>query len=157
MATARARQYDTESLARAGALVAVCTLVLTASFVGLVALLSAAAPGVGTRLPLYVLGTAGAFVTAIVFLEARHLDGERIITTAGLLAVGTFVFATLSGEGLMYVVRNPGELVASQMAFYFLAAGMIATGVGYWAINHWDELGVTKGIGPRSASRSFRR
>jgi hypothetical protein len=155
MATARARQYDTESLARAGALVAACTLVLTASFVGLVALLTGSAPGVGGRLPLYVLGTAGAFVTAIVFLETKRLDGERIITAAASLALGTFVVATLSGEGVMYVVRNPGELVASQMAFYFLAAGMIATGVGYWAINHWDEFALSRDFGPRS--RSFRR
>jgi len=155
MATARAGQLDTESLARAGALVAACTLILTASFVGLVALLSASAPGVSGRLPLYVLGTAGAFVAAILFLEAQRVDGEQVITAAGSVAVATFIFATLSGEGAVYVLRNPGELVASQLVFYFLAAGMIATGLGYWAINHWNELALSTDLG--TPSRSFRR
>jgi len=153
MATARARRFDRESLARAGALVAGCTLVLTASFVGLVALLSAQAPGVGTRLPLYVLGTAGAFVGSILVLETRRSDGETIIAGAGAVAVGTFVFATLSGEGVVYAMQNPGQLVASQLIFYFLAAGMIGTGLGYWGIQHWQELAVA----PGSGSTGFRR
>ena len=57
------------------------------------------------------------------------------------LSVRTIVL-TLGGEGLLHAVRNPGALVTSHLLFYFLAAGMIATGFGYWAINHWQELSI---------------
>lgn len=154
MATARARQVDAESLGRAGALVAVCTLVLTASFVGLVALLSGKAPGISGRLPFYVLGMATAFVGTIVLFETQGHDGRTIIATAGSVALGAFILLTLGGEGAMHVWRNPGQVVASQLLFYFLAAGMIGTGLGYWGVNHWQELSIAR---KRGGSSGFGR
>jgi redox-regulated HSP33 family molecular chaperone len=142
MATARGRRFDAESLGRAGALIAVCTLVLTASFVGLVALVSGEAVGLSERLPAYVLGMATAFVAAVLLAETQGLDGRAVLGTAGGVALGTLVVLTLGGEGLLHTVRNPETLVTSHLLFYFLAAGMIATGVGYWAINHWGELSI---------------
>lgn len=140
MARNRARQFDREALARAGALVAGCTLVLTASFVGLVALVSGAAVGVVDRLPLYVLGMASAFVGAIVVFEMEGEDGGRVLLIAGALALTTFLVTLLSGEGIVHALRHPGQVIASQLLLYLLAAGMIATGLGYWVGQHWQEL-----------------
>lgn len=158
MATAHRQRFDKEALGRAGALVAVCTLVLTASFVGLVALLSGQAPGVSDRLPLYVLGMATAFVGTILLFEAQGIEGKTIMATAGSVALGTFIFLTLGGEGVVHIVRNPGQVVASQLLFYFLAAGMIGTGLGYWGIQHWQELAFTRSGGAGTGStRRFSR
>jgi len=140
---AREPRVDRESLVRAGALVVACTFLLTASFVGLVALLSGQAPGIGSRVPLYVLGMAGTFVAVILVLEAQRVDGETVLASAGGLAFTTFLATTLSGEGIVFALRNPGVVVGSQFLFYFLAAGMIGTGLGYWAVNHWQELPVS--------------
>lgn len=142
MATAQARGFGRTDVARAGALVTSCTIILTASFVGLVALLSGRAPGVSVRLPLYVLGLAAAFVAAILALENRGHDGWTVLHLAATISVYGFILAVLGGEGVMFIVRHPGELVASQLLFYFLAAGMIATGFGYWGIHHYGELPV---------------
>ena len=151
MSMARRRRFDAESLGRAGALVAGCTLVLTASFLGLVALVSGEAVGLSDRLPVYVLGMATAFVGSVLVAETRGLDGRGVIGAAGATALGTFVVLTLGGEGVLHAVRNPEALLTSQLLFYFLAAGMIATGFGYWAINHWQELSI------RSRKSSFKR
>lgn len=140
MATANRNRFDTEAVGRAGALVAVCTLVLTASFVGLVAIVSGQVADISLRLPAYVLAMAAAFVGTIVLLEAQQYDGPTIIVSAGTVALGTFATVTLGGEGVVYAVRNPEQVVASQFLLYFLAAGLIGTGLGYWGIKHWQEL-----------------
>jgi hypothetical protein len=150
MAMAQRRRFDAESIGRAGALIATCTLVLTATFLGLVALVSGEAAGLSDRLPAYVLGMATAFVGAVLIAETQSLDGRTVIVGAGGVALAAFVVLTLGGEGLLHAVRNPGALVTSHLLFYFLAAGMIATGFGYWAINHWGELSI------RSRQSSFR-
>ncbi|MFB6082902.1 MAG: hypothetical protein ABEJ94_01490 [Halorientalis sp.] len=142
MAMAQRQRLDAESIGRAGALIAVCTLVLTATFLGLVALISGEAAGLSDRLPAYVVGMATAFVGAVLIAEAEGFDGQTVIVGAGAVALGTFVVLTLGGEGILHAIRNPGALVTSHLLFYFLAAGMIATGFGYWAINHWGELSV---------------
>jgi len=138
---------DAESLGRAGALVACCTLALTASFVGLVALLSGQAPGVTDRLPVYVLGAATAFVGTILLFEVQGHDGRTVIATAGSVAIAAALVLTLGGEGVIHAIRHPEQVVASQLLFYFLAAAMIATGLGYWAVNHLDEFAVGPGGG----------
>lgn len=145
MATARGSQYGRRELGRAGALIVGCTLLLTATFVGLVALVTGQAAGLGVRLPVYVLAMATAFVGSILILEAEYRDGRTIIATAGLLALGTFVVATLAAEGVVHAIEHPAQLVASQMLFYFLAAGLIGTGISFWVANHWQELGVDVG------------
>jgi hypothetical protein len=151
MAMAQRRRFDAESIGRAGALIAGCTLVLTASFLGLVALVSGEAAGLSDRLPAYVLGMATAFVGSVLLAETQGLDGRTVIVGAGGVALAAFVVLTLGGEGLLHAAKNPGALLTSHMLFYFLAAGMIATGLGYWAINHWGELSI------RSSKTGFGR
>lgn len=130
---------DTEYLARVGVLVGACTLVLTASFVGVLALINGS-PGLGARLPAYVLAMAVAFVATVLFTEQRVSDGLDIIATAGAVALGAFVVVTLGSEGVIYAVEDPDGVLASQLLLYFLAAGLIGAGLGYWGVRHWQEL-----------------
>jgi hypothetical protein len=129
-----------ERLVRTGGLVVGCTAVLTASFVGLAALLTGASEGVAGRVPLYILAMAVAFVASVVGLEEALSGPRRVIVTAAIVALAGFVFVTLSVEGLVHAVAHPGRIVASQLLAYFLAAGLIGTGVGYWGLNHWREM-----------------
>jgi hypothetical protein len=131
---------DREVFARIGVGVVLSTLALTASFVGLLALLTGEAVAVGSRLPLYVLAMAVAFVVVIVRSELRNRDGRVVLATAGSVSVGTLVLVTLAGEGLVYAAREPDAVVASSLLFYFLAAGLIATGLGFWGARHWREF-----------------
>ena len=74
MATSRDPLFDRGRLVGTGPLVAAiggCTLVLTAVFVGVVALVSGETAGLVERLPLYVLASAVAFLA--VLLVASHL------------------------------------------------------------------------------------
>lgn len=149
MATARGRRFDREALGRAGALVACCTLALTASFVGLVALVSGQAVGAGDRLPFYVLTMAAAFVVAIVLFETFGHDGRTVLASAVGVAVATLLLVGLGSEGFIHAVRHPQQVIASHLVFYFLAAAMLATGFGFWAVQHWQELRVDVRSGSR--------
>jgi FtsH-binding integral membrane protein len=130
-----------ESLRLVG-VVGVSTLVLTASFVGLLSVVAGGNEGMSGRLPLYVLVMAVAFVGTIVLAEQRRRtsNARTVITGAGSLAGLVFVVVTLSGEGVVYAARNPSQVVASELSLYFLAAGLIATGLGYWGLRHWGEF-----------------
>lgn len=130
----RARQESV--LGRVTAFVVACTAALTLSFIGLVAFATGSTPAVIDRVPYYVLGSAVLFVAAIVGLEQRRRDGRSIITTAATIAAVGFVFLTLGGEGVLYAARNPGEALAAQQFLYFVAAGLIGTGIGYWGTRH---------------------
>lgn len=143
------RRQSPAFLVRAGALVAGSTLVLTAGFVGLVALATGEATGVTARLPAYVLAMAVTFVATVILLEERRRGGETVLLTAGGLALAGFAVVGFGGEGITYALRYPDRIVASQLLFYFLAAGLIATGLGYWGARHWRELANT---GIRSGS-----
>jgi hypothetical protein len=125
---------------RIGLGVVVSTLALTASFVGLMALLTGDAVGLGSRIPLYVLTMAIAFVLGVVLLELRDRPGRLVLGGATGLSIGVLVLVTLAGEGFVYAAREPTEIVASTLVFYFLAAGLIATGLGYWGARHWREV-----------------
>jgi hypothetical protein len=129
-----------ESLARVGALVAGCTLVLTAAFVGVVALVSGLSPGLNTRLPVYVLVMAGSFVGTLLVVERRRRDGRQIIVTAAGVGTAAFVLVALAGEGLSYAAANPTEVFDPTLILYLLAAGLIGTGLGYWGVRHWREF-----------------
>ena len=139
--------------ARLGGVVLASTLVLTAAFVGVLALVSGGNDGVGGRLPGYVLAMAVAFVGFVVAAEQRiddrpgPVDGRRVIVTAGGFALTVFVTVALSGEGVVYALRNPGRVVASEVFLYFLAAGLIGTGLGYWGLRHWREF-AARSVGP---------
>jgi len=134
------RRWGKATLARAGIFVAVSTVALTAAFLGVVGLLTGEVTGLTERLPFYVLVTALAFVGAIVVLEEGRNEALQVLVIAGLGGVFTFLLVTFGGEGLTFLLQNRAEVVASQLLFYILAAGLIGTGLGYWALNHWSEL-----------------
>ena len=137
---------DRGRAARLGGVVLASTLVLTAAFVGVLALVNGGNDGVGGRLPIYVLAMAVAFVAFLFAAEqrlerrSRSVDGRRVIVTAGGFAVTVLLAVALSGEGVVYAVRNPDQVVASEVSLYFLAAGLIGTGLGYWGLRHWREF-----------------
>jgi hypothetical protein len=131
-------EYD--YLGRMGALVVVCTAVLTASFLGLVALGSGVATDVMARVPGYVLVLAATFVAGVVLLEESRADGTTVLVRATAISLVAFVVVSLSVEGTIYALANPDDAFGSQLLFYLLAAGLIGTGLGYWGLRHWREL-----------------
>lgn len=140
MAYSRRNMTDQTFLARVGALVVGCTAVLTLSFFGIVAILTGDAAGIGTRLPFYALGMAAVFVAAVVGLEQRRREGRAVLAAASLLAVGGGLLLTLGGEGVAYAGRNPEQVLGSGHVLYLVAAGLIATGIGYWGLHHWRDV-----------------
>lgn len=128
---------------RLGALVVACTAVLTLSFVGLVSLATGDAGNVGGRVPYYVLGTALSFVGTILVVDGPSRDGRAVLIVAGSVAGATFVLLSLGAEGLRYAIQNPETVLVSRSGLYLVAAGLIGTGVGYWALRHWRELART--------------
>jgi hypothetical protein len=147
MQTRRNRQQDA---ARVGALVAGCTAVLTASFLGLASLLTGPPPGLAGRIPFYVLAMAVAFVASVVGFEERlhSTKAAATIRAAAAVAAASLLVVTLASEGLVHAVQHPGEVVASQLLVYFLAAGLVGTGLSYWGVNHWRELARQVSVGP---------
>jgi vacuolar-type H+-ATPase subunit I/STV1 len=136
----RNQRWSRNTLAQAGLFVVASTIALTASFLGLVGLLTGGVTGLADRLPFYVLVTAVAFVGAIVILEEEYREGARVLQLSILIAALTFVLATFGGEGASYLYQNRADVITSQLIFYILAAGLIGTGVCYWALRHRAEL-----------------
>jgi hypothetical protein len=126
--------------ARASGAVVASTVVLTASFVGVVSFLTSAATGVGARLPFYVLAMAITFAGTIFFLDEPTADGTRVIVATLGVSVASFVFTALSAEGFVYAIRFPERMLASNLLVYFVAAGLICTGLAFWALRHWREF-----------------
>ena len=139
------RSRDTDLLVQAGVFIALSTAVLTASFLGLVGLLTGGVTGLENRLPYYVLALALGFVGAILAFEREYQDGELIIRLAAIAAGLTFVLVGLSGEGIAFLVQQPASVVSSQSLLYFVAAGLIGTGLGYIGMRHWEDLAVSRG------------
>jgi hypothetical protein len=134
---------DRDEATRLAGVVVGSTLVLTATFIGVVALVSGGNPRLGTRLPFYVLAMALGFVAWVVASEQRYgkrADGRSVLGTAAATSLVVFVVVTLAGEGLVFASDNPGEVVLSELFLYFLAAGLIGTGLGYWGLRHWREF-----------------
>lgn len=134
------RDPDSTVYSRLGVFVVACTAALSLSFVGLVSLTTGGAGGVGGRFPFYVLGTAVAFVATILVVDGPRRDGRAVLVVAGTVAGATFVLLSLGVEGLLYAVNNPETVLVSSSGLYLVAAGLIGTGVGYWALRHWREL-----------------
>ncbi|MHB9288352.1 hypothetical protein ACKVMT_15085 [Halobacteriales archaeon Cl-PHB] len=141
------RQRSREVVAQAALFVVVATLALTAGFLGLVALLTGAVAGIQNRLPFYVLAMAIAFVGSILTLEGEFDAGREVLEIATLAAIVTALAVTLAGEGVAFSLQDPGRVFSSQLVFYFLAAGLMGTGLGYWGLRHWDEFVTTRGPG----------
>jgi FtsH-binding integral membrane protein len=120
--------------------VAVSTVFLTAAFFGVVAVITGSVTAFERRFPIYVLLSALAFVTVVLVLEDEEEPGAPILV--GTLLVGGMALLgfSLAGEGLLYARANPDQVAGSELLFYFVAAALICTGLGYWAIHHWREF-----------------
>lgn len=131
------RFVDREAFARTGPVIVVCTLALTATFVGVVGLVSGKAGGVVARFPLYVLAGAVVFVGALLVLEQSRHDGRTVLAGAALVGAVGFVLASLGTEGIVYALTYPDDVVASHLFVYLLSAAIIASGLGYWSVRNW--------------------
>lgn len=125
---------------RTGLLVGFSTLVLTATFVGLLAFIEGHVPGLDSRIPWYLVASALGFTTTILFLEQYHSDGRMIITSAAIVTVASLILLSLSVEGLLFAVDQPEKVFVSQLVLYFFAASLLSTGFGYWGLKHWREF-----------------
>lgn len=120
-------------------LVAGSTLLVTSSLVGILAITEGLTTGLGGRVPYYVLATALVFVTLLVALELELEDGSRIITTSVVVSVVALLVISLSVEGFLFGLEFPDRLLSNLLP-YFLAAGLISTGLIIWAVRHWREF-----------------
>lgn len=125
---------------RTGVLAGASTIVLTASFIGILAFMEGQLTGLSGRVPWYLVLAALVFTGTVVFLERNDADGSIIIGTALALALIAFALSMLTIEGVLYTAANPEEVFVSQLVLYLLAAGLVGTGFGYWAIKHWREF-----------------
>ena len=140
--------HDERFFARVFAIMIACTLVLTSSFVGILALISGEIEAPLGRAPWYLVFGAMIFVVTIVVLEAYGANGTEIIVTATVNGVLGVIIAGLTVEGILYVWQNPGDVIVSQLVIYFLAAGLLGSGIAYWALHHWREFAGNRGKSP---------
>lgn len=126
--------------------VVMSTLVLTAAFVGLLAVLTGSATGIGDRFPVYTLAMSIVFVVSLLVVERRRSGSLAILVTTIGIALAGFVIATLGGEGIIYTVRYPDRVLGSQLVVYFAAAGLICTGLGYWGLKYWRQFAQVQGL-----------
>ncbi len=127
------------SVLRASVAVFLSTIVVTMSFIGLLALLRADYSAIEGRLPFYLIIMGVVFVATILVLEYYGTGGQVIILTAVVIGGLSFVASLLSVEGLVYTIEHPERVIVDQLVYYFVAAGLICTGLGFWAVNHWRE------------------
>jgi hypothetical protein len=147
MALSRNRLRDTGVLARTGSLIGLCTAVLTAAFIGVLALVSGETAGAVGRLPLYVLASAVVFVATLLASDGRGTDGITALVRAAVAGVGGFVLLALDVEGIIYAVTNPDAVVASHLFAYLLSAAIIASGLGYWSVRNWRDVSAAVSTG----------
>ncbi|MFB6094473.1 MAG: hypothetical protein ABEJ77_05995 [Halanaeroarchaeum sp.] len=130
---------DVGTVARAVVPVLASTVLLTAAFLGVLAVLTGSVEGFADRFPLYVLLMAIGFVAALFLLERPTLEGTQILVATLGLTVTIFVVVTLAGEGLTYALANPDEVLVSNIIFYLVAAALIGSGLAFWSVRHWRE------------------
>lgn len=116
------------------------TLILTSSFLGVLAIASREIEGFQSRIPWYLLLAALVFVATIVILENYGADGREILLTSLVSGVTGLTVGLLSVEGIIYTIRFPSDVFISRLVIYFVAAGLIGTGIAYWALRHWREF-----------------
>ena len=125
---------------RVGLPIVVCTAVLTLGWFGVLALATEQAPQLSLRVPVYVFGAAVTFVGAIVGLDRMRRDGPAILAAATGVSIVAFGVLLLGGEGALYLARHPDRVIESRLFLYLIAAGLVATGLGYWGVRHLDSL-----------------
>ena len=133
-------------LVRSVPVIVACTVALTFSFFGIVALATSATSGIAERLPFYAFGMAAIFVATIVFLDQKGFDGRAIIVAAFGSGVLSLVLLSLGGEGVVYVIENRQTVAQSNQFMYLVAAGLMTTGVSYWVLRHWQDLVDSSGM-----------
>lgn len=118
----------------------VSTCILTLDFLGVLSLLESGGEGFGSRLPFYLLSAAVFFVSSLFYLEGRFSRGAYILLSAvGFGGIGFFAVA-LAIEGVRFGITSPEKVLTESLIIYFLTAGLICTGLGYWVIQHWREF-----------------
>ena len=132
-------RWDEWIILRVALLIASWTLLLTASFVGLIAAISGEIQGFESRLHWYFGVTAVVFVATILLLELNDVDGKTIIIPAVMTGLLSFTLFFLAAEGVLFTMKNP-EIVAVSRLVIFLSAALVATGLTYWALRHWREF-----------------
>jgi len=139
----RRRRFDRETLLQRGTLVgvlALCTVTLTAVFVGIVGLASGQTTALVARLPLYVLASAVVFLGTLLALDHTHRHGRTVLGQAVGIAIASFVAISLGVEGVVYALTHPEAVVASHLFVYLLSAAIIASGLGYWVVENRRDL-----------------
>lgn len=121
-------------------LIAVSTVFLTASFIGIVSFLSGDIGNVRSRLPWYLVVGGLAFVSSIVLLEAQGSDGRTIIVTSLTSMVTLFILTVLAFEGVLFALDEPQLVFNTQLILYFFSAALVGVGIGYWGLLHWREF-----------------
>lgn len=127
-------------LPRAVVIVGLSTAVVTAAFIGIVAMISGGAANVTARLPFYVLVMAVVFTAFVFLIDARASDGATVIVSSIGVALLGFLVVFLSGEGVVFLFNNPDALLASHLIVYLVSAGLVCTGLAYWGLRHWREF-----------------
>ncbi|AKH97491.1 hypothetical protein [Halanaeroarchaeum sulfurireducens] len=135
----RGRSLDVETVGQAVVPVAGSTVLLTAAFLGILALLTNRATGFADRFPYYVLLMAVGFVVALFLLERPTLEGTQILVATLGLTLTTFVVVTLAGEGITFAIKHPDEVLVSNLIMYLVSAALIASGLVFWSVRHWRE------------------
>jgi len=140
MATSSKRLFDRGLLVETGPLLGVWTALLTATFLGVVALVSGAATGLVARFPLYVLGGAVIFVAVLLVLDHSRHRAKTVLFRAVAGTAGGFVLSALAAEGVVYTLTSPGSVVASHLFVYLLSAALVASGLWYWTVRNWNDV-----------------
>ncbi|MHB9285869.1 hypothetical protein ACKVMT_02375 [Halobacteriales archaeon Cl-PHB] len=130
---------DRKIIGLAVGLISVSTLLITSSIVGVLALTSGDTAGIAGRVPYYVLAGAVVFTGLLVSLEIKREDGAEIISTSGAVSVVFFVVFSLGVEGLYFAYDKP-DRVLNNLLPYFVAAGLVSTGLIIWGVRHWREF-----------------
>ncbi|MFB6113921.1 MAG: hypothetical protein ABEJ58_07445 [Halodesulfurarchaeum sp.] len=129
-----------DGLARIVIPIVLSTLILTAAFLGAVSFIVGGVPGFRSRFPYYVLVMALGFVAALFLLERPRIDGNQVLMATLGLTVTVFLIVTLAGEGIAFALTYPQMVFVADFILYLLAAGLIGSGLAYWAIRHWREF-----------------
>ncbi|WP_135661560.1 hypothetical protein [Halorhabdus rudnickae] len=143
MARSRDARLGTVEWLQLGSFVTVCTIVLVVVFVGIGALVEGVA-GFEDRVPFYVLTMALSFLASVVAFDAELANSRASLPWACAVGLGTFALVSLMGEGTAYVVQRPDGLALAEVAFYVLAAALVSCGIGYWSLQNWETLSLSR-------------
>lgn len=130
------RLENVESGAATAGVVTLVTVVLTTAFVGGLAFVTGKTGPVEGRLAMYVLAMGVAFVAGVFWFSRKTVDGATVLGLSAGAGVVTFATVVLTGEGIRYTLRAPGEVFQIQLLGYLASAGLIVTGLAYWAMQY---------------------